>query len=329
MMDRLVRARILLAEAAALGVTIDDLIAESLAGASGPPGTGPTVAEYVDTVTASFSKGTAATYKSYWRLLVDRLGDRPIGSVGVDDCEAVVVDAVERARHNRPGSDGRSSRESCIGALRAIFARAERADLVTRSPAAQLEKPRRLPNRRRALDDGELGEVIEAVRATSKDPDLDLLLIRFHLESGARRKARQPEAARPRQGTLHRLASREVRHRARATGIAIPPAGTGGALFESRGGHGRRPSFAIPKRPSDHSTALQHRVRSRPAMSPMGGTHASVSARPAPHGHHHGRTPCRFCGCAGVRGTQRVFGDRHLHASSDRRSSAGSVRTDR
>ena len=187
-MDRLVRARILLAEAAALGVTIEDLIAEASSDALGIPSTGPTVAEYMDTVTPSFSKGTAATYKSYWRLLIDRLGERPIDSVGVDDCEAVVVDAVERARHNRPGSDGRSARESCIGALRALFARAERADLVTRNPAAQLEKPRRLPNRRRALDDGELREVIDAVRTTSQDPDLDLLLIRFHLESGARRE---------------------------------------------------------------------------------------------------------------------------------------------
>jgi integrase len=187
-MDRLVRARILLAEAAALGVTIDDLIAEASSDAPGTPSTGPTVAEYVDTVMASFSKGTADTYKSYWRLLIDRLGERPIGSVGVDDCEAVVVDAVERARRNRPETNGRSSRESCIGALRALFARAERADLVTRSPAAQLEKPRRLPNRRRALDDGELREVIEAVRTTSQDPDLDLLLVRFHLESGARRE---------------------------------------------------------------------------------------------------------------------------------------------
>ena len=187
-MDRLVRARILLAEAAALGVTIEDLIAEASSDALGIPSTGPTVAEYMDTVTPSFSKGTAATYKSYWRLLIDRLGERPIDSVGVDDCEAVVVDAVERARHNRPGSDGRSARESCIGALRALFARAERADLVTRNPAAQLEKPRRLPNRRRALDDGELREVIDAVRTTSQDPDLDLLLVRFHLESGARRE---------------------------------------------------------------------------------------------------------------------------------------------
>jgi integrase len=99
-----------------------------------------------------------------------------------------VADAVERARRSRPGTDGRSARENCIGALRALFARAERAGLVAKSPAADLEKPRRLPNRRRALEDDELREVIDAVRTTSQDPDLDLLLIRFHLESGARRE---------------------------------------------------------------------------------------------------------------------------------------------
>ena len=61
------------------------------------PSTAPTVAEYVDTVRASFSKGTAGTYKSYWRLAVDRFGERPIDAIGVDDCESVVADAVERA----------------------------------------------------------------------------------------------------------------------------------------------------------------------------------------------------------------------------------------
>jgi site-specific recombinase XerC len=162
-MDRMVRAHVILAEAVALGVTIEDLIAVS-ACAEPLPSSAPTVAEYVNTVGASFSEGTAATYKSCWRLLVDRLGERPIGSIGVDDCESVVVDAVERARRNRPGTDGRSAPESCIGALRALFARAERAGLVARSPAAELEKPRRLPNRRRALEDDELREVIDAVR---------------------------------------------------------------------------------------------------------------------------------------------------------------------
>ena len=185
-MDRPVRARVLLAEAAALGVTIEDLIAES-AGSPAGVSIAPSVAEYVETVRASFSKGTADTYQSYWRLAVLRLGGRPIDTIGVDDCEAVVAEAVERARHNRPGTDGRFARENCIGALRALFARAERAGLVARSPAGALEKPRRLPNRRRALEDHELSEVIDAVRTTSHDPNLDLLIIRFHLESGARR----------------------------------------------------------------------------------------------------------------------------------------------
>lgn len=186
-MDRLVRARVLLAEASALGVTIDDLIAVA-SDASTVVSTAPTVADYVETVAERFSKGTTATYRSYWRLAVARMGDRPVDAVGVDDCEAVVADAVARARRNRPGTDGRSARESCIGALRAFFACAERAGLVARSPAVGLEKPRRLPNRRRALGDDELREVVNAVRTTSRDPDLDLLLLRFHLESGARRE---------------------------------------------------------------------------------------------------------------------------------------------
>jgi integrase/recombinase XerC len=53
---------------------------------------------------------------------------------------------------------------------------------------AALEKPSRVDGRRRALDQLELEEVFEAVRTTSRDPDLDLLLVRFHLESGARRE---------------------------------------------------------------------------------------------------------------------------------------------
>jgi integrase len=186
-MDRLMRARVLLAEAAALGVSIEDLVAES-SGSRGTLVTAPTVAQYIETVGPSFSKGTADTYWSYWRLAIARLGDRPIDSIGIDDCESVVADAVERARRNRPGTDGRSPRENCIGSLRALFARAERAGLVATSPATDLEKPRRQPNRRRALQDHELREVIDAVRTTSHDPDLDLLIVRFHLESGARRE---------------------------------------------------------------------------------------------------------------------------------------------
>jgi hypothetical protein len=60
-MDRL-RARVLLAEAEALGVTIDDLVAASSSSVSSPGGGSsqsaaavPTLAEYVETVAPSFS----------------------------------------------------------------------------------------------------------------------------------------------------------------------------------------------------------------------------------------------------------------------------------
>ncbi|MEO5678259.1 MAG: tyrosine-type recombinase/integrase [Acidimicrobiales bacterium] len=59
---------------------------------------------------------------------------------------------------------------------------------MARNPAAGLAKPRRARSRRRALDDDELGQLDDAVCSTSRDPGLDILLVRFHLESGARRQ---------------------------------------------------------------------------------------------------------------------------------------------
>jgi integrase len=103
------------------------------------------------------------------------------------DLVAVVTDAAARAIDRRPGSSGRATRETCVAALRAVFARAVAAGIVLSNPAAALVKPRRHPSRRRALDERELAELIDAVRLTSRDPDLDLLLVRFHLETGARR----------------------------------------------------------------------------------------------------------------------------------------------
>jgi integrase len=75
-----------------------------------------------------------------------------------------------------------------VAALRALFDRARRAKYVLESPAAELNKPRRLTSRRRGLDERELVEAIEAVRMTSRDIELDLLLVRFHLVSGARQE---------------------------------------------------------------------------------------------------------------------------------------------
>ena len=193
-MDRALRARVLGSEAQAMGLDVEDLLAAAT-GAPSVRAAVPTVSEYIAKVTPGFTKGTLRTYRTYWRLaegleLADgsRLGDKRIDAVTVDDLDAVVLAAAERARAKRPGSDARSPRENCVAALRAVFKRAKRARLILENPATELDKPRRLPNRRRALDDAELAEAIEAVRTTSRDLDLDLLLVRFHLVSGARQE---------------------------------------------------------------------------------------------------------------------------------------------
>jgi integrase len=75
-----------------------------------------------------------------------------------------------------------------VSALRALFTRAQRSGLIGVNPAAAVPKPLRRPSRRRPLDHPEVEELINGIRTKSSDPDLDLLLVRFHLESGARRE---------------------------------------------------------------------------------------------------------------------------------------------
>jgi hypothetical protein len=210
------RARFVLEEARALGVDITDLVA-----AAHRHDRILTLVEHVASVEPTFTPVTAATYRPYWRLAVGLYGDRRIADLGVAELHAVVEAAAARARRNRPDSTGRSSRETCVAALRALYRRALDAGLVTINPAASLTKPARPRPRRRALDDTEQAELVDAVRVTSPDPALHLLLVRFHLETGA--VALAPSAsesatsmsAAPRFGSSRRLAPASSRcHRA-------------------------------------------------------------------------------------------------------------------
>lgn len=182
MIARALRARVVLDEALALGLDLADLIA---AADDHPPV--PTLGEFVAVIRPTFTPGTAATYRPYWHLAMEFHGDRRLTDLDLTDLQAVVDAAVSRAHRNRPESTGRSSRESCVAALCALYQRAIAAGLTTANPAAALTKPRRARPRRRALDEAEQAELIDAVRTTSADPALELLLVRFHLEIGARR----------------------------------------------------------------------------------------------------------------------------------------------
>lgn len=148
---------------------------------------GPTVAEYVTRIEGRFKDTTRGTYATHWRLLVEFHGERRLAELDADDLAELVAEAGRRAKIRRPGCTGRSAEENCVAALRALYRKAVKARVVSYNPAAEVEKPARLENRRRALTAAEVEDVWDAVTRLSRDPELDLLLVRFHLESGARR----------------------------------------------------------------------------------------------------------------------------------------------
>lgn len=185
-MNRQVWARVLLEEARALGLDVTDLLAAAF-GQSRLM----TVAAWIDEIAPTFTPSTAATYRPCWRLAAGMVGDRYLAELTAADLADVVDVAAERARSHRPDSTGRRlprDLRRALRALRALCARAIDAGHLTANPAAALRKPLRTTSRRRALDDRELTELADAIRMTSVDPDLDLLLIRVHLETGARRQ---------------------------------------------------------------------------------------------------------------------------------------------
>ncbi|MCY7287528.1 MAG: hypothetical protein LH624_04595 [Cryobacterium sp.] len=79
--------------------------------------------------------------------------------------------------------------EHLIGALRFLYRRAVADGLISadRNPAVSVAKPKRLASTRCALADERLHEISEVAGSTGNDPDLDLLLIRLHTETGCRR----------------------------------------------------------------------------------------------------------------------------------------------
>ena len=108
MTDRPLRARLLLEEAHALGLDLADLIAADIVGGARIP----TVRAYVEAIAATFTPGAAATYRPYWRLAVERLGDRRLVEVTIEDLAVVVDAAAARAQRRRPDSTPRGKAAS-------------------------------------------------------------------------------------------------------------------------------------------------------------------------------------------------------------------------
>lgn len=175
-------AAAILEQAAAAGLSIEDLV--RAARQTSPT---PTVSEFRPRVQASASSGAVETYKTYWDDLEAALGDIQLGEITTTDLKLVAKDVKERARQKRPSNAGRGAEEHFVSAARLFFRTAVEDRLIDVDPTANLTKPRRGKGRRRPLNEGELFEVVRVTPVGSDDPELDQLLVRFHIETGARR----------------------------------------------------------------------------------------------------------------------------------------------
>jgi integrase len=173
------------AVAAQFGATRDDL--ERIAGSLDDSPV-PRLADFAEEALQLLSGRTLQTYRHHIRRLVHELGDRRLDEITVFDLDRVAVEARQCALNERRARHGYGAQESFISASRFVFSCAVKAGHLPESPARQVSRPRRRRSARRALSAEEMRLLFDAVVATSRDPELDLLILAFARETACRRE---------------------------------------------------------------------------------------------------------------------------------------------
>ena len=191
-------------------------------------------------------------------------GDRPLTGLRRTELEAALVwpraralaearrrDRKRAERGQEPcGWTGNSAVELMISAARQVYTYAQHDGYVPAdfSPAAGIPKPGRGGSRRRRMTESELDELFFVCTSTGNDPELDTMLLRFHLATGARQE-----------GAI-RLKLRHLRDQD-AT-IVIPDKGS-----LAKRGHDHREDERVPV-PQTLIDELRRFARSRGATEP-------------------------------------------------------------
>ena len=167
--------------AASLGVDVSTIIQQAQAAQKGV-----SVGVYLSSVRGAALPGAAKTYAAYWSAFVKEFGTREVSSIKASEVTRFCRDASKRAVVRQNSRGGAGAIENCVGAMRFYFSVALEDGLVTTNVAASVVKPRRPRSNRRALSPEQIEQMYQ-VCLEGRDPLLDALLLRFHLETGARR----------------------------------------------------------------------------------------------------------------------------------------------
>jgi integrase len=173
------------AVAANLGATRQDL--ERIARSSSESRV-PLLGDFAPVARRMLTGRTADTYRHHIDRLVDELGTRRLDEIGLLDLEQTAVEVRATALARSGSLHGYGAQESFVNATRFVFACAVKAGHLRENPAAGLARPRRRRSPRRALSSDELTSLFTAVLATSRDAQLDLLILGFARETACRRE---------------------------------------------------------------------------------------------------------------------------------------------
>lgn len=149
----------------------------------------PTFEQFQTRATNACTPGQKSAYAPVWRRACEQLGPIPLDQVTTLDIRILQQADISRAAHRASSRDGRYAGERTVRAMRTLFKMAEQDGWIDHrdNPAALLPLPRRKPSTRRTLTNRELAEINSVVPIGSRDPALDCLIIRLHVETACRR----------------------------------------------------------------------------------------------------------------------------------------------
>lgn len=148
----------------------------------------PTLGEFAGQVLELLSGRTLGTYRHHILRLVDEFGDRRLDEVQPLELERLAVRTRRDALELRDAKHGFGAQESFVNATRFLFTCAQKAGHLRENPSVALARPRRRRSVRRALSSDELAALFDAVMTTSRDPELDVLILAFARETACRRE---------------------------------------------------------------------------------------------------------------------------------------------
>ncbi|WP_307797918.1 tyrosine-type recombinase/integrase [Actinoplanes flavus] len=155
---------------------------------SSPRKPAPTFAEFIPHVVDAVTPGTRRAYSTYWQRILEQWGHRRLDEPTPTEIQQFAQRTRESAARRRNSRGGGAAAEHLIAALRCIYhyARNDRLIDADDNPAARVRKPRRQRSLREALPERAVAQIITVASETGNDPDLDLLILRFHLETACR-----------------------------------------------------------------------------------------------------------------------------------------------